>query len=94
MKSIYENTLTQLLINFGCDEMCCCHSGLFEYNKIFILRFNQRYMKLTLTGLDITRLDSPNGFPHLYKKIETEVFEFLITGKNEVTNEVLKTDST
>jgi hypothetical protein len=93
MNSTYETILTKLLTNLGCNEMCCCSSGLLEYKKVFVLRFNQRYMKLTLTGLDLTRLDSPSGFPHLLKKIETEVFEFLLTGKNEITNEILKPDS-
>jgi hypothetical protein len=88
-----EAILTKLLTHLGCNEMGSC-SRPFEYDKVFVLRFNQRYMKLTLTFLDLTRLDSPSGFPHLLKKIETEVFEFLLTGKNEITDEILKTDST
>jgi hypothetical protein len=94
MKSTYENTLTKLLTNLGCDEISSNDLDPLCYKYILLLRFNQKYMRLTLTMRDVITLKSYHNQSDVYKKIETEVFEFLLTGKNDVTHEILKTDST
>ena len=42
----------------------------------------------------VMQLQHPISCLHVFKSIETEVFEFLLTGKNDITDETLKTDST
>ena len=87
------NCISQSLKYLGCDEIITevkpnCYCGFF-----LILRFNNRYMRLKLTQIQLLNSGPYCTTIDLFQYLQTEINEFLLTGKNEITDEILKPDS-
>lgn len=87
------NCISQSLKYLGCDEVITevhlnCYGGFY-----LILRFNNRYMRLKLTQMQLLNSGQYCTSFELFQHLQTEINEFLLTGKNEITDEILNTDS-
>jgi uncharacterized protein with gpF-like domain len=82
-----EDNFIKLLKHLGCDECTLTYIDTNNHKKTYILRFNKRYMKLTLHYYQFFM----TSLAEVYTMLQTEINEFLLTGKNEITNEM--TDS-
>ena len=87
------NSISQSLKYLGCDEIITEVRSDHYCGFFLILRFNNRYMRLKLTQIQLLNLGPYCITTDLFLYLQTEVNEFLLTGKNEITDEILKPDS-
>lgn len=94
MSTTTINCISQSLRYLGCDEIITAVCPNHYCGFFLILRFNNRYMRLKLTQIQLLNSGPYCTTTDLFQYLQTEINEFLLTGKNEITDEVLKTDST
>jgi hypothetical protein len=85
-----DQTFTKMLEILGCDEVVLCPCNYLTPS--YVLRFNDRYMRLKLNCYYLY-LSSRDPNEVLFTYLQTEINEFLLTGKNEITEEVLNNRS-
>jgi len=90
-----DTSFSEVLKKYGCDEMYTRPYDHSYGTRTFVLRFGSRYMRLVLNQWDLMELTFhvPYLTVEFTKHLKSEIEDFLLTGKNEITEEELRTDS-